>query len=57
MRVTNAKNCTCHTCNKNFHYLGIARHRAAHRDRKENCEITYTRGDRYIHRYEEKDVR
>ena len=43
--VTNDKNCYCHTCGKDFHYLGIARHRAGHRDRKENCEITFTDGN------------
>jgi len=51
MKVTRLKKCYCHTCNKWFHYLGIARHRAIHRDRKENCQITYTRGDTYIHAY------
>ena len=49
MRVTNNKNCYCYTCKKSFHYLGIARHRAMHRDKKENCEITYTNGDTYKH--------
>ena len=53
MRVTNAKNCTCHTCKKDFHYLGITRHRAMHRDKKENCRITYTYGDTYEHNYSE----
>lgn len=51
MKVTNAKNCYCHTCKKDFHYLGITRHRAMHRDKKEDCEITYTNGDRYIHEF------
>ena len=49
MRVTKFKNCYCHTCEKSFHYLGIARHRRSHLDRGESCEITYTHGDRYIH--------
>ena len=31
--------------------MGIARHRAMHRDKKQNCEITYTNGDRYKHAY------
>ncbi len=30
----------CHTCNKPYESLGIARHRAMHRDKKEDCEIT-----------------
>ena len=51
MRVTRAKNCTCHTCGKDFHYLGITRHRAMHRDKKEDCKITYTHGDTYQYHY------
>ncbi len=43
--------CYCHTCGKSFHYLGITHHRAMHRDRKEDCKITYTYGDTYIHRF------
>ena len=43
----------CFTCKKRFHYLGIARHRAAHRDKKENCKIMYTNGDTYEHNYGE----
>jgi len=49
MKVTRFKNCYCHTCQKAFHYLGIARHRRGHLDKKESCEITYTHGDTYIH--------
>ena len=55
MRVTNLKNCYCHTCKKTFHYLGIARHRRGHLDRRENCKITYTNGDTYLHKFREKD--
>ena len=54
MRVTGAKNCYCHTCNKYFHYLGIARHRAKHRDKKEDCKITYTYGDTFLYKFSEK---
>ena len=54
MRVTNLKTCYCHTCEKPFHYLGIARHRTAHKEHKEYCEITYTNGDTYCHKYGEK---
>ena len=53
MKTTNEKNCHCHTCKKDFHYLGITRHRAMHRDKKETCKITYTYGDTYIHPYGE----
>jgi hypothetical protein len=30
---------------------GINRHRAMHRDKREDCEITYTHGDRYVFHY------
>ncbi len=53
MRVTNDKNCYCHTCAKDFHYLGIARHRARHKKMGEDCEITFTYGDTYIYKYSE----
>ncbi len=39
------KTCYCHTCKRHFHYLGINRHRAMHRDRRELCTITYTTGN------------
>ena len=51
MKVTRDKNCTCHTCDRDFHYLGITRHRAMHRSRGEDCEITYTHGDTYLHKF------
>jgi len=54
MWVSRTKDCYCHTCKKEFHYLGITRHRAMHRDKKEKCEITYTHGDKYIHDYTNK---
>lgn len=38
--------CFCHTCNRVFHPLGIASHRAAHRDKYQDCEITFSNGDR-----------
>lgn len=44
MKVTRDKNCYCHTCEKWFHYLGIANHRVGHRNRKEKCKITFTHG-------------
>lgn len=49
--ITHLKETTCHTCKKDFHYLGIMRHRAMHRDKKEDCRITYTNGDTYTHQY------
>jgi len=51
MYVTREKTCYCHTCKRYFHWLGITRHRAAHRERKEDCKITYTNGDTYLHPY------
>lgn len=52
--VTREKECYCHTCKKDFHYLGITRHRVMHRDKKENCTITFTYGDTYTWNYAEK---
>lgn len=54
MRVTTAKECFCHTCNKDFHYLGINRHRAMHRERYEDCKITYTHGNTITFRFSEE---
>ncbi|MBU2025409.1 MAG: hypothetical protein ABIC19_00720 [Patescibacteria group bacterium] len=47
--------CYCHTCKKSFHSLGIARHRAAHRDKKEYCKITFSAGDTYEWDYSSKN--
>jgi len=56
MKIIRLKTCYCHTCKKAFHYLGIARHRVRHKERKENCEITFTYGDTYLYNYGEKKV-
>ena len=48
------KNCYCHTCKKYFHYLGINRHRAMHRDKKEHCKITFTYGNTVTYKFDEK---
>ena len=53
-RVKYLKTCYCYTCEKAFHYLGITRHRAMHRDKKEDCDIEYTHGDRYIHEFSKR---
>jgi hypothetical protein len=50
-RVKYFKTCYCYTCDKEFHCLGIMRHRAMHRDKKEDCKIEYTHRDTYIHKY------
>lgn len=39
------KDCYCHACNKEFHHLGISSHRAMHRNKKENCRITFSHGN------------
>ena len=52
--TTNEKNCYCHTCKKYYHYLGITRHKAMHRDNQENCTITFTHGDTWKFNYEER---
>ena len=47
------KNCYCYTCYKDIHRLGIARHRAMHRDKKEDCKITYEDGTTINYRFSE----
>jgi len=55
MKVTFVKkNCYCFTCHRWFHYLGIARHRAAHRDKKEDCKIRCADGKTYIHEFSKR---
>lgn len=46
--------CYCHTCKRYIKSLGIARHRAAHRDREEDCEITFSKGVTYLYKYHKK---
>jgi hypothetical protein len=41
--------CYCHTCERDFDSMGIARHRAMHRDKKEDCKITFTKGDTWFY--------
>lgn len=48
------KDCYCHTCDKEFNSFGIARHRAMHRDKKEDCKITYKNGETINHRFNKK---
>lgn len=42
----------CHRCKRYFHRLGIMRHRAMHRDKKEQVKITYTNGNTYIYEFD-----
>lgn len=51
MKITQEKEVYCHTCALELHYLGVASHRAAHRRREEDCEITYTNGDTFRHKF------
>ncbi len=48
------KDCYCHTCQREFNHMGIAKHRATHRNKKENCRITYSNGDTWTHAFGEK---
>lgn len=41
----------CHTCERWFHSLGIASHRTYHRNRNQDCRVTYTNGDTHVHSY------
>jgi hypothetical protein len=56
MKVTRDKNCYCYSCRKYFHYLGIATHRAGHRNRKERCKIMFTDGTIKEWRYERGNI-
>ena len=57
MFATQYKNCFCVTCQKDFHYLGIARHRHMHKEKKETCRIIYTNGTIYLHEYNKENKR
>ena len=46
------KNCYCHTCRRDLHYLGVARHRTMHREKQEYCKITYTNGTTYVYYFD-----
>lgn len=46
------KDCYCYTCERGFHHLGVARHRAKHRDNGENCRIQYSDGRITFYNYE-----
>lgn len=48
------KDCHCFTCDKDFHHLGIARHRAMHREKGEPCRIEFSDGSIRRYAYGEK---
>jgi len=45
-----SKDCFCYKCKKYFNSLGIASHRAAHRNRGEDCTISYN-GTQITHHF------
>lgn len=51
------KRCYCITCHKFFHPLGIARHRAMHRDNHEDCSIIFSDGGREDYDFKVPDDR
>lgn len=48
------KECYCETCQKAFHSLGIMRHRAMHRDKREDCVIEFSNGERVRYNFSSK---
>lgn len=53
MKVTKDKNCYCHNCKRDLHYLGICNHRKWHLNRGEEVVITYTHGNTLRHKPQE----
>lgn len=49
--MARAKGCYCHTCRRSILSLGIARHRAMHKDKREDCVITFSTGETRSYRY------
>lgn len=41
----------CHNCHKRFKPLGIMRHRAMHRDKKEDVFITLSNGNKRFYEF------
>jgi len=54
MNNINKKRCFCYTCGRYFNYMGIARHRSMHRDKKEDCKIRYTNGDVFLYAFSDR---
>lgn len=44
----------CLTCKKSFLPMGIARHRAMHRDNKEDCKIIFSDGSVYFYDFSKR---
>lgn len=45
------RDCHCYTCGRDIHHLGIARHRAMHRDRNETCRIMFSDGRVFTYKF------
>ena len=45
------KDCTCYTCARDIHHLGIMSHRAMHRRKREDCKIMYSDGRTFTHNF------
>lgn len=46
--------CTCLTCDRDIHHLGIMSHRAMHRRKEENCRIAFSDGRIVAYTFERK---
>ena len=42
--VKHVPDCTCLTCDRDIHHLGIMSHRAMHRRKGEDCRIAFSDG-------------
>jgi hypothetical protein len=49
------KLCKCLTCNRIIQSGGIARHRAMHRDRKEDCRIRFSDGKTVSYKFSDQE--
>lgn len=54
-KISQTKDCHCHTCAKDFHSLGIMSHRAGHRNRNEDCKITFTYGNTVTYNFSQQN--
>lgn len=54
-RVRKVPDCECVTCGRELHHLGIMRHRAMHRDRKEDCIIIFSDGRKESYSFSKKE--
>lgn len=52
--ITEDKDCYCFTCRRDFHYLGISKHRKMHMKKKQDCKISYTNGKTVFYNFSEE---